>query len=52
MSDLEWAIEVLNNWTKPDFVRLHAGEMTPQEMRNLVACIKAIIATLETRKGE
>ena len=33
---------VLRRWQKPDYIRLHAGEFTAQEMRSLLAVLKVI----------
>lgn len=39
-----WAesLEVLDRWLNPDHIRLHAGEMTAQEMRSVIAVLRAI----------
>ncbi len=35
--------EVLAKWSRADHIRLHAGEMTAQEMR----CVKAVVGAIE-----
>jgi hypothetical protein len=34
--------KVLMRWQRPDYIRLHAGEMTAQEMRSVLAVLKAV----------
>jgi hypothetical protein len=47
MVDLDSIVlPVLDKWSKPDYIRLHAGEMTSQEMRSVQAVLKAIRAEL------
>lgn len=40
--DCDRVEQILNKWTRPDHIRLHAGEMTVQELRTVVAVVKAI----------
>jgi hypothetical protein len=35
----EWA-----KWLKPDYIKLHAGEMSAQELRTVQAVVKAMLA--------
>lgn len=34
--------KTLLRWQRPDYIRLHAGEMTTQEMRSVLAVLKAV----------
>ena len=43
---VEFAAEVCDKWMNPDYIRLHAGEMTAQEMRSVLAVVKAIAAEI------
>lgn len=36
------ALGVLDRWLDPDHIRLHAGEMTTQEMRSVLAVLRAV----------
>jgi hypothetical protein len=38
--------KILQNWQRADHIRLHAGEMTAQEMRSVKAVVKAIEANI------
>lgn len=38
------ALGVIDLWLDPDHIRLHAGEMTAQEMRTVLAVLRAIRA--------
>lgn len=38
------ALGVLDRWLDPDHIRLHAGEMTTQEMRSVLAVLRAVRA--------
>lgn len=42
-------VGLAEKWLKPSHVRLHAGEMSAQEMRTVLAVVGAIILTM---KGE
>lgn len=33
---------VLDKWLDPDHIRLHAGEMTTQEMRSVLAVLRGV----------
>jgi hypothetical protein len=37
---------ILKNWQRADHIRLHAGEMTAQEMRSVKAVVRAIEANI------
>ena len=45
------AAKIAQHWTHPDTLRLHAGEMTAQELRTVVAVLNVVIAAIrsETR---
>jgi hypothetical protein len=43
---LSRAYNVLDKWLDPDHIRLHAGEMTTQEMRIVLAVLRAVRADL------
>ncbi len=47
---LDAAVNSAEVWTKPDEVRLRAGEMTAQEMRSVIAVSTAISASLQRLK--
>src|SRR3954447_616155 len=36
------SLNVLDKWLDPDHIRLHAGEMTTQEMRSVLAVLRAV----------
>lgn len=38
---------VLRRWQRADYIRLHAGEMTAQEMRSVLAVLKAVSLEIE-----
>ncbi len=40
------AYGVLDMWLDPDHIRLHAGEMTSQEMRSVLAVLRGVRADL------
>lgn len=40
------ALRVLDTWLDPDHIRLHAGEMTTQELRSVLAVLRAVRAEL------
>lgn len=40
------SLNVLDKWLDPDHIRLHAGEMTTQEMRSVLAVLRAVRADL------
>ena len=37
---------IAQHWTHPDTLRLHAGEMTAQELRTVVAVLNGVIAAI------
>lgn len=39
--------DVLRRWQSADYIRLHAGEMTAQEMRSVLAVLKAVALEVE-----
>lgn len=43
---LSRAYGVIDKWLDPDHIRLHAGEMTNQEMRSVLAVLRAVRAEL------
>jgi hypothetical protein len=43
--------QTLQQWQQPDHIRLHAGELSRQEMRAVLAVVKAIARTLATARG-
>lgn len=43
---LSRAYGVLDTWLDPDHIRLHAGELTAQEMRTVLAVLRAVRADL------
>lgn len=43
---LSRAYGVLDTWLDPDHIRLHAGEMSAQEMRSVLAVLRAVRADL------
>ena len=40
-------LRVVEQWLKPAHVRLHAGEMSAQEMRSVLAVVSAIAAGVQ-----
>ena len=40
------AAQIAQRWTHPDTLRLHAGEMTAQELRTVVAVLNGVIAEI------
>lgn len=40
---------ILKNWQRADYIRLHAGEMTAQEMRSVKAVVRAIEANINEK---
>lgn len=40
------AYGVIDRWMDPDHIRLHAGEVTAQEMRTVLAVLRAIRAEI------
>ena len=40
------SLAVMDRWLDPDHIRLHAGEMTTQEMRSVLAVLRAVRAEL------
>lgn len=43
---IQYAIEIGEKWSGADHIRLHAGEMTAQELRSVRAVVRAIVAEL------
>jgi hypothetical protein len=43
---LSRAYGVLDRWLDPDHIRLHAGEVSAQEMRTVLAVLRAVRADL------
>lgn len=47
----DWAIdkahEIIEKWLKPDHMRLHAGEMSAQEVRSARAVLKAVQSEID-----
>lgn len=39
--------DVLRRWQQPSYIRLHAGEMTAQEMRSVLAVVKCIAGEVD-----
>lgn len=37
---------IIDRWQDPDYIRLHAGEMTAQEMRSVLAVLRAVRAEI------
>lgn len=44
--EFDRAIRIMDKWSDPDHIRLHAGEMTNQEMRSVLAVVRAIRAEI------
>jgi len=42
--------ETLELWQQPSHILLHAGEMSAQELRSVIAVVKAITAALSSGK--
>lgn len=40
--------KVAKRWLKTDYILLHAGEMSAQELRSVKAVIKAVVAEIQT----
>lgn len=43
---LDRGVGILDKWLDPNYVRLHAGEMTAQEMRSVLAVLRAVRAEI------
>jgi hypothetical protein len=43
---LSRAYGVIDTWLDPDHIRLHAGEMTAQEMRSVLAVLRGVRADI------
>jgi hypothetical protein len=43
---LSTALGIIDKWQDPDHIRLHAGEMTAQEMRSVLAVLRAVRADI------
>lgn len=52
MNKTRTMILVAEKWTIRDHIRLHAGEMTAQEMRTALAVARGILADLKRVAGE
>lgn len=39
--------DVLRRWQRADYIRLHAGDMTAQEMRSVQAVLRAVALEVE-----
>lgn len=48
IAEKERCLNAIAPWRSPDHIRLHAGEMTAQEMRSCVALARAIFAAVQT----
>jgi hypothetical protein len=47
MVDLDHIVlRIIDKWQDPDHIRLHAGEMTNQEMRSVLAVLRAVRAEI------
>ena len=47
MVDLDYIVlRIIDKWQDPDHIRLHAGEMTTQEMRSVLAVLRAVRAEI------
>ena len=44
-AEIERLRKAIAQWQSPDYMRLHAGEMTPQDVRNVQAVLTAIERT-------
>jgi hypothetical protein len=49
-AEREACAKIADDWTRPDNIRLHAGELSRQEMRTVVAIVTAIAASIRARK--
>ena len=47
VEERERCLRVVEKWLKPDHIRLHAGEMDAQEMRSVIAVVRAIAAEVQ-----
>lgn len=43
------AVAVIDKWLDPQHIKLHAGEMTAQEMRSVLAVLRGIRAEIVDR---
>ena len=43
-------LEIVDRWLNPDHIRLHAGEMAPQEMRTVLAVLRAVRSEIASVK--
>ena len=39
-------LNIIDKWQDPDHIRLHGGEMTAQEMRSVLAILRAVRAEI------
>jgi hypothetical protein len=47
MVDLDYIVlRIIDKWMDPDHIRLHAGEMTTQEMRSVFAVLRGVRAEI------
>jgi hypothetical protein len=51
-SGMERAAEIAEEWDSPSKIRLHAGEMTAQEMRSVRAILKPVAAAIRKAASE
>jgi hypothetical protein len=49
-AQVETMQETLELWQQPSHILLHAGEMSAQELRSVIAVVKAITAALSSGK--
>ena len=52
MSETERAALIAGQWASADYARLHAGELTPNEIRLVAAVARAIAAEIRRMEGE
>ena len=52
MSETERAALIAGQWASADYARLHAGELTPDEIRLVAAVARAIAAEIRRMEGE
>ena len=51
MSETERAALIAGQWASADYARLHAGELTPDEIRLVAAVARAIAAEIRRVEG-
>ncbi len=47
LAEKDRCLEAVKPWLRPDHIRLHAGEMTAQEMRSAVAVARGIFSSIQ-----